>query len=537
MGFACDGASLARGFYRQTFAGLERRVSCRGSRVAAWLNADDDEIPRPVDLRVRGDDDHGGLPGEFRQHHAVAAAHAQRRARPAPSRAPRGRARRATGRSAEPSLRTRTSHPRPAPSGRASSASPARCSQNAREAVQRAAPDIRSACRRAAPARRPRRSRGGSGVSSTSVGAPVSQLRRSATYEAASVAAEPSPGTSSTATGRRSSRRSRPSAWACQNGKEPPAASTGSVASTPMPASSATAANPRGVVARDAAEGLHVAGAEGVEHVARDAQLPAQRLAVDLRRRRVGRGVGRVHLARRRRAVSSPAARRRHRPRPRRTRPRGSPARAARARAPRASPRARRPGSGSARRRWRARGWRARGARAPPAARSARAPRTSCSSTSAERVAARRVTEPEAARGGRPEPPQGGDLAVAQVPPALQAELRHLDEVAEEGDPRGADPRTHRRARGDGEERAAMAHVGEDARAPAAVEARGRPAEHERVRAGLVERSARRARECRQRAATPPRRRASGRRAPRSPRRSGRRRAGWARAASRPGRG
>ena len=39
MGVVCDGASSLEASYRQTFAELERRVSCRGSRVAAWRKA------------------------------------------------------------------------------------------------------------------------------------------------------------------------------------------------------------------------------------------------------------------------------------------------------------------------------------------------------------------------------------------------------------------------------------------------------------------------------------------------------------------
>ena len=154
---------------------------------------------------------------------------------------------------------------------------------------------------RAAPARRPPAQPWRSGVSSTSVGAPLPRLRRSATKAAASAAAGPSPGTSSTATGKRSRRRSRPSAWACQNGNAPPAASTGSVASRPMPVSSATAAKPRGVSPEAPRKASTSPAPSAAEHVARDAQLAAQRLAVDL---------GRAMRTRRRRSDRSRRRRR-----------------------------------------------------------------------------------------------------------------------------------------------------------------------------------------------------------------------------------
>ena len=146
-------------------------------------------------------------------------------------------------------------------------------------------------------------------------------------------------------------------------------------------------------VARDAAEGLDVAGAERVEHVARDAQLAAQRLAVDLGRRcergRVGRiGLAAVAAGRLRERAAGDAARDRvGRGRAHRA------ARAARAPAPRASSPAHRRGSGSGARRSRALRSCARAARAPSrrAAPAGRARRAAARAPSARRRARRRA--------------------------------------------------------------------------------------------------------------------------------------------------
>ena len=64
--------------YRQTFAELERRVSCRGSRIAAWRKAREAGSPDRLTFARAGTIDDGRLAPQSRQHDAVPPAHLER---------------------------------------------------------------------------------------------------------------------------------------------------------------------------------------------------------------------------------------------------------------------------------------------------------------------------------------------------------------------------------------------------------------------------------------------------------------------------
>ena len=161
MVVVCDGASLARGFLSTDVCGAREAGQLPREPGRSLAECAGRRIPRPVDLRVRGDDDDGRRSGEGGQDDAVAAAHAQRLAVGPVARATRKGAT-SDCPPARPSPRTRTSQPRPAPSGRASSASPRAAARTprARRACRARHP---AGCRRAARARPRRRSRGGRG--------------------------------------------------------------------------------------------------------------------------------------------------------------------------------------------------------------------------------------------------------------------------------------------------------------------------------------------------------------------------------------
>ena len=164
--------------------------------------------------------------------------------------------------------------------------------------VERAAPDVRRRVGEQRALDRRRRSRGGR----------VSARRAWARRSRGCGAGRRRPPRARPRAPRPARRRRRPGTAAggargrrpapARTGTTPPAASTGSVASTPMPVSSATAAKPRGVSPETPRKALTFARPELVEHVARDAQLAAQRLAVDLRRGGERGRVGRIDLAR-----------------------------------------------------------------------------------------------------------------------------------------------------------------------------------------------------------------------------------------------